>query len=232
MKKICGHIVRHFRERIEPDGYKGMIVAYDRESCLMYKRELDLLMSPEASTVIIDTNNDKAGYYSEYRRDRDEERKVLNKFLERSSPLKLLIVTSKLLTGFDAPILQVMYLDKPMRDHNLIQAVCRTNRTYDGKTHGLIVDYVGVFDNAAASLRFDEAEMKSVVRNIEEEKRKIPGLVKKCLDYFPGVDRNISGWEGLELAQKFLPTDNIKDSFGADYRELNHAWVTKLLRKI
>ena len=224
VKKICGHIVSHFRERIEPNGYKGMIVAYDRECCLMYKRELDLLMPPEASTVIIDTNNDKAGYYSEYRRDRDEEARVLDKFRERSSPLKLLIVTSKLLTGFDAPILQVMYLDKPMRDHNLIQAVCRTNRTYDGKTHGLIVDYVGVFDNAAEFLRFDEDEMKSVVRNIEEVKHKIPALVKKCLDYFPNADRNIPGWEGLELAQKFLPTDNIKDSFGADYQLLNRAW--------
>ena len=117
-----------------------------------------------------------------------------------------------------------MYLDKPMRNHGLIQAVCRTNRTYDGKTQGLIVDYVGVFDKAVDSLRFDEAEMKSVIRNIEEVKSKIPGLVKKCLDYFPCADRNIPGWKGLELAQKFLPTDNIKDAFGADYRVLNRAW--------
>ena len=223
VKKICGHIVSHFRERIEPNGYKAMIVAYDRECCLMYKRELDQLIPPEASAVVIDTNNDKAGLYSEYRRDKDEEAKILDMFRDRLRPLKFLIVTSKLLTGFDAPILQVMYLDKPMRDHNLIQAVCRTNRTYDSKTHGLIVDYVGVFDNAAESLRFDEAEMKAVVQNIEEVKRQIPGLVKKCLDYFPGADRTIPGWEGLSAAQKFLPTDNIKDSFGADYRVLNRA---------
>ena len=201
-----------------------MIVAYDRKCCLKYKEGIDRLMPPEASAVVIDTNDDKAGVYSAYRRDRDEEAKILDKFLERSSPLKFLIVTSKLLTGFDAPILQVMYLDKPMRDHNLIQAVCRTNRTYDGKTHGLVVDYVGVFDNAAESLRFDEAEMKAVIRNIEEVKRKIPCLLKKCLDYFPGIDRKIPGWKGLESAQKFLPTDNIEDSFGADYRVLNRAW--------
>lgn len=224
IKKICGHIVSHFRERIEPNGYKGMIVAYDRECCLKYKEEIDRLMLPEASTVVIDTNSDKAGDYSAYRRDRDEEKKILDTFRERSSPLKFLIVTSKLLTGFDAPILQVMYLDKPMRDHGLIQAVCRTNRTYEEKTHGLVVDYVGVFDNAAESLRFDDAEMKAVIQNIEEVKRKIPGLLKKCLDYFPCIDRNIPGWEGLELAQRFLPTDNIKDSFGADYRVLNRAW--------
>ena len=215
----------HFRERIEPNGYKGMIVAYDRECCLMYKRELDQLVPPGVSTVVIDTHDDKAGLYREYYRNRDEEKKVLDTFRERSSSLKLLIVTSKLLTGFDAPILQAMYLDKPMRDHGLIQAVCRTNRTYDdGKTHGLVVDYVGVFDNAAESLRFDEGAMKDVVRNIEEVKSKIPGLVKKCLDYFPGADRNIPGWRGLKLAQEFLPTDNMRDSFGADYRVLNRAW--------
>ena len=224
VKRICEHIVSHYRERIEPNGCKGMIVAYDRECCMMYKRELDRLMPQEASTVVIDTNNDKAGRYSAYRRERDEEAKILDRFRERSSPLKLLIVTSKLLTGFDAPILQVMYLDKPMRDHTLIQAVCRTNRTYDGKTHGLVVDYVGVFDNAGESLRFDEAEMRDVVRNIEEVKKQIPDLVKKCLDYFPGADWNITGWKGLELAQKFLQEDNIKDAFGADYRVLNRAW--------
>lgn len=225
VKKICEHIANHFRERIEPNGYKGMIVVYDRECCLMYKKVLDRLMSPGASTVIIDTNNDKAGRYSEYRRERDEEARILDIFRERSSPLKLLIVTSKLLTGFDAPVLQAMYLDKPMRDHNLIQAVCRTNRTYDdGKTHGLIIDYIGVFDNAAESLRFDEAEMKAIVKNIDEVKRKIPFLIRKCLNYFPGVDKNMTGWEGLRIAQKCLPTDNIKDSFGADYRVLNRAW--------
>ena len=224
VRRICEHIVNHYRSRIEPNGCKGMIVAYDRECCLLYKRELDQLMPPEASTVVIDTNNDKAGLYRAYRRDREEEANILDKFREPSSPLKLLIVTSKLLTGFDAPILQVIYLDKPIRDHALIQAVCRTNRTYDGKTHGLIVDYAGVFDNAAESLRFDEEEMKSVIRNIEEVKHQIPALMKRCLDYFPGADRNISGWKGLELAQKFLTADNIRDSFGADYRLLNRAW--------
>lgn len=87
------------RESIEPNGYKAMIVAYDRECCLMYKRELDQLMPPEASAVVIDTNNDKAGLYSEYRHDKDEEAKILDMFRDRSSPLKFLIITSKLLSG-------------------------------------------------------------------------------------------------------------------------------------
>ena len=91
------------------------------------------------------------------RRDRDAEEKLLDRFRDPADPLKILIVTAKLLTGFDAPILQAMYLDKPLRDHTLLQAICRTNRPYgEAKTHGLIVDYLGVFDDVAQALEFDE----------------------------------------------------------------------------
>ena len=78
-----------------------MIVAYDRECCLKYKEEIDRLMPPEASAVVIDTNDDKAGVYSAYRRDRDEEAKILDKFRDRSSPLKfrLCAVLTERMTG-------------------------------------------------------------------------------------------------------------------------------------
>ena len=90
-------------------------------------------------------------------RRRDAEEKLLDRFRDPADPLKILIVTSKLLTGFDAPILQAMYLDKPLRDHTLLQAICRTNRPYgEEKTHGLIVDYLGIFDDVAQALEFDE----------------------------------------------------------------------------
>jgi superfamily II DNA or RNA helicase len=75
---------------------------------------------------------------------------LLDRFRDPADPLKFVIVTASCLTGFDAPILQVMYLDKPMKDHNLLQAICRTNRTFgQEKTHGLIVDYIGIFDDVA-----------------------------------------------------------------------------------
>ena len=97
-------------------------------------------------------------------RDKDAEEKLLDRFRDPADPLKFVIVTSKLLTGFDAPILQVMYLDKPMRDHNLLQAICRTNRTFgQEKTHGLIVDYIGIFDDVAQALDFDEKAVQQVV---------------------------------------------------------------------
>ena len=225
IKKVCEHIAKHYQEKIEPNGYKGQVVVYDRECCMMYKEELDKLLGEDASTIVMDTNNDKEDRYKKYRRNKDEEAKVLDKFRDPHSKLKLVIVTAKLLTGFDAPILQVMYLDKPMKDHNLLQAICRTNRTFDdGKTHGLIVDYIGIFDNVATALDFDESSMKKVITNIEEVKKQIPALMKKCLSYFMGVDRTVEGWEGLMAAQECLPTNKDKDAFGADYRVLNRAW--------
>ena len=225
IRKVCEHIAKHFKEKIEPNGYKGQVVVYDRECCLMYKAVLDELLGEDATTIVMDTNNDKEDRYKKYRRDRDQESKVLDYFRDPHSPLKLVIVTAKLLTGFDAPILQAMYLDKPMKDHTLLQAICRTNRIYDqGKTHGLIVDYIGIFDDVAKALDFDENSMRRIITNIEEIKKQLPALLKKCLSYFMGIDRTVEGWEGLMAAQECLPTNKEKDAFAADYRVLNRAW--------
>ena len=150
IRKVCEHIAQHFREKVEPDGLKGMVVCYDRECCLLYKEQLDKLLGADACTIVMHTNNDKAGRYVAYRRDRDAEEKLLDRYRDPDDPLKILIVTAKLLTGFDAPILQAMYLDKPLKDHTLLQAICRTNRVYnDHKAYGLIVDYIGLFDDVA-----------------------------------------------------------------------------------
>ncbi len=225
IRKVCEHIARHYGEKIEPNGFKGQVVCYDRECCLLYKKVLDTLLGEEATTIVMDTNNDKEGRYKDYCRDRDAEGRLLDYFREPNSPLKLVIVTSKLLTGFDAPALQVMYLDKPMKDHTLLQAICRTNRVYgQEKSHGLIVDYIGIFDDVAKALDFDEKNVQRVITNIADVKKQLPVLMDKCLSYFRGVDRTVEGWEGLMAAQEALPTNKEKDAFGAGYRVLNRAW--------
>jgi type I restriction enzyme, R subunit len=117
-----------------------------------------------------------------------------------------------------------MYLDKPMKDHNLLQAICRTNRLYDGKTHGLIVDYLGIFDDVTAALDFDEKAVQKVVTNIDGIKAEFPIWMAKCLGYFPGADRAKSGFEGLMEAQEHLSDTTIKDAFAADYSVLHKAW--------
>ncbi|TVQ64028.1 MAG: type I restriction endonuclease subunit R, partial [Spirulina sp. DLM2.Bin59] len=156
---------------------------------------------------------------------RDQEEKLLDRFRNPNDPLKILIVTAKLLTGFDAPILQAMYLDKPLRDHTLLQAICRTNRTYgDKKTHGLIIDYLGVFDDVAKALEFDEQDFAKVVSGITELAKQLPGAVQKCLTYFHGCDRTLTGYEGLIEAQDCLPNNDVRDAFATDYSYLAKLW--------
>jgi type I restriction enzyme R subunit len=224
IQRICADIARHFREKVAPNGFGAQVVTFDRESCVLYKKSLDEYLPPEMSDIVMTVNSGEHEYAA-YRRDRDAEEKLLDRFRDPADPLKILIVTSKLLTGFDAPILQAMYLDKPLRDHTLLQAICRTNRPYgESKTHGLIVDYLGIFDDVAQAIQFDEEGITRVVKNISELAGRLPEVVQKCLAYFPGVDRTIAGYEGLIAAQACLPRNDARDRFAADYSYLGGLW--------
>lgn len=224
IRRVCEDIVQHYQSKVEPNGFKGQIVTFDRESCLLYKQELDKLLPPEASDIVMTVNANEPQYKA-YARSRDEEEHLLDRFRDPNDPLKLIIVTSKLLTGFDAPILQAMYLDKPLRDHTLLQAICRVNRTYsEQKTHGLIVDYLGIFDDVAKALEFDDKSVTAVVSNIQELKDRLPEAMQKCLAFFAGVDRTVEGYEGLIAAQQCLPNNEVRDNFAAEYSLLNKLW--------
>lgn len=228
IRKVCEDIVEHFRTKVEPNGFKGQIVTFDRESCLLFKAELDKLLPPEATDIVMSvqaSDRKERPEYARYSRTRDEEERLLDRFRDPADPLKLVIVTAKLLTGFDAPILQAMYLDKPLRDHTLLQAICRVNRTYsEQKTHGLIVDYLGIFDDVAAALEFDDQSVKQVVSNIQELKDKLPEAMQKCLAFFAGCDRSVPGYEGLMAAQQCLPNNEVRDNFAAEYSVLSRIW--------
>jgi type I restriction enzyme R subunit len=118
-----------------------------------------------------------------------------------------------------------MYLDKPMKDHNLLQAICRTNRTCgQEKTHGLIVDYIGIFDDVARALNFDDKAVQQVVSNIDELRQALPAQMQKCLVFFTGVDRTVGGYEGLSAAQQCLPDNEMRDKFAAQYSVLGSIW--------
>lgn len=224
IRRVCEDIVQHFQSKVEPNGFKGQIVTFDRESCMLYKQELDKLLPPEASDIVMTVNANEPQYKA-YARTRDEEERLLDRFRDPNDPLKLIIVTSKLLTGFDAPILQAMYLDKPLRDHTLLQAICRVNRTYsEQKTHGLIVDYLGIFDDVAKALEFDDKSVTAVVSNIQELKDRLPEAMQKCLAFFAGVDRTVEGYEGLIAAQQCLPNNEVRDNFAVEYSLLNKLW--------
>lgn len=224
VRAVVKHIVDHFQQKVEPNGFKAQVVTFDRECCVLYKRAMDEILEPEASAVVMHVGTGDPDEFQEHGRSKDDEEHLLDRFRDPADPLRFVICTSKLLTGFDAPILQVMYLDKPMRDHSLLQAICRTNRPYPRKTHGLIVDYLGIFDDVAQALQFDEKAVQQVITNLDELKKALPVQVAKCLDFFPNVDRTVGGYEGLIAAQDCLPSDERRDAFAAEYAVLATLW--------
>jgi type I restriction enzyme R subunit len=221
---VCAHIAEHFQTKVAPNGFKAQVVTYDRESCILYKQKLDEILGPEASTVVMHTQGSDPKEWRKYSRSRDEEEALLDRFRDESDPLQIVIVTARLLTGFDAPILQTMYLDKPIKDHNLLQAICRTNRPYPNKDHGLIVDYLGIFDDVAKALEFDEKSVTAIITNLTEMREKVPELVANALHFFSGVDRSKEGWEGLIEAQDALPDNATRDAFALSFQNLTKVW--------
>lgn len=225
VSKIVEDIAKHFREKVEPHGFKAMIVTPDRYACVQYKEELDKYFPEDASKVIISTTaNDPKEFKDKWAVDKSLQEKIVDEFNKPESPIKFIIVTAKLLTGFDAPILQTLYLDKSIKDVTLLQAICRTNRLYKNKNFGRIVDYFGIFDDAAKALQFDDKTMQSIVTNLNELKGKLDGLMKNALVHFEDVDRTLEGFEGLEAAQNAIKTDELKDAFAKDFKLLMNVW--------
>ena len=225
IEKVVADIADHFLTKVAPNGLKAQVVVYDKEACVLYKKALDKILPPDFSAIDMSMDaRDPQEWRDKYKLDSESEEMLLERFRDPSDQLQILIVTAKLLTGFDAPILQTQYLDKPLRDHTLLQAICRTNRPFPQKTHGLIVDYLGIFDDVAQALLFDDASIQKVITNISELKIQFPESVRKCLEYFGEIDRGIEGWEGLQAAQAKLPTDESRDAFGSDYSILSQLW--------
>lgn len=173
--KVAAFIAKHFRENVEPLGYKAFVVGVDREACALYKEALDKFLPPEYSRAIYTAaQNDSEKYplVYKYQQTAEEEKKVRKLFPRPEALPKIFIVTDKLLTGFDAPVLYCMYLDKPMRDHVLLQAIARVNRPYEEegdikKPCGLVVDFVGIFEKLEKALAFDSDVVSGVIHNID-----------------------------------------------------------------
>ena len=172
VKKVARYVADHFRENVEPLGYKAFLVAVDREACAFYKEALDAILPPEYSEIVFTGNNNDPAHLKKWHLDPKREKQIRKNFIKVGEWPKILIVTEKLLTGFDAPILYAMYLDKPMRDHTLLQAIARVNRPYENeaaemvKPHGFVLDFVGIFDKLEKALAFDSDEINAIVKDI------------------------------------------------------------------
>jgi type I restriction enzyme R subunit len=172
---VAKFIAKHFKENVEPLGYKAFLVAVDRESCALYKNALDRYLPKEYSQAIYTKGpNDVVDYpaIAKLQLSDDEEKAVRQSFPKPDKDPKIMIVTDKLLTGYDAPILYCMYLDKPMRDHVLLQAIARVNRPYEDnngikKPCGLIIDFVGILQELNKALSFDSDIVNGVIEDLD-----------------------------------------------------------------
>jgi type I restriction enzyme, R subunit len=182
--KVAQFVAKDFKEKVEPLGYKAFLVGVDREACALYKKALDKYLPAEYSVVVYTSAHNDSALLGEFKLDEQEETKLRRTFVQRDTVPKILIVTEKLLTGFDAPILYCMYLDKPMRDHTLLQAIARVNRPYEDengvkKPVGFVVDFVGIFDKLEKALAFDNDEVASVIQNLDVLKERFGTLIRE-----------------------------------------------------
>ncbi len=225
---IARYVANHFRENVNPMGFKAFLVAVDRQACALYKQALDKYLPPDWSEVVYSPAHNDDATLKKYYLTPDAEKKVRKDFTKKEKFPKILIVTEKLLTGFDAPVLYCLYLDKPMRDHVLLQAIALVNRPYedeDGlkKPYGFVLDFVGIFERLEKALAFDSDMVASVIQNIDTLKL----LFKKYMEedapkYLPFT----KGWDDKTKEQAIMHFEDKKrrEDFFAFFRQLQNLY--------
>ncbi len=222
IEKIAQHIAEHFKKFVKPLGFKAIIVAVDREACALYKEALDKYLPPEYSKVVYTSNYKDNELLKKYHISEEEEKIIRKEFKSPDKSPEILIVTEKLLTGYDAPILYTMYLDKPLKDHTLLQAIARVNRPYPKKTCGLIIDYIGIFENLQRALAFQSEDIEAGLIDFEKLKERFKELMNE-------VDIIL---EKIDLNDETKRTQNIIDYFFEEKERQEFIKIFKQIQEI
>ena len=223
IKRIALDIVTHYTTHIEPNGYKAMIVASSREAAVLYKKELDKLNAP-ASKIIMTSNLGETGKddqsWDDYYLSSEQREAESEKFKSADDPTKILIVVDMLLVGYDVPICQVLYLDKGIREHNLLQAIARVNRPYDEpKTFGLIIDYSGITKELQEALEmFEQQDIEGALDPIDDLLKQLEYRHLDVMKYFVGIDRKNYD----SIIERFEPIDT-REKFEYDFKMFSKA---------
>ncbi|MDD3662886.1 MAG: HsdR family type I site-specific deoxyribonuclease [Candidatus Pacebacteria bacterium] len=223
MEAIARDVIEHYKLYVEPNGFKAQVVCYDREATAKYKDYFDKLAPKEWTAVVYspgDRNSDEDDL-KKYNTNKQEREKIIANFKDTNHPLKFLLVCDMLLTGFDAPIEQVMYLDKPLRDHNLLQAIARTNRVYPNKGCGKIIDYYGITKNLYDALNFDESVVDSAMIDLEIMKKDFIKVLEDIMDIFVNVNIEDPSIDNLRRCLKiFIDNQDKQVYFSNKYSKL------------
>ncbi len=210
---IAKFIAEHYKTNVEPMGYKAFVVGVDREACARYKDALDRYLPPEYSEVVISHGHNDPAELRRFHYDETKELEIRKAFRKADAMPKILIVTEKLLTGFDAPILYAMYLDKPMRDHVLLQSIARVNRPYEDaddrtKPAGFVLDFVGIFEKLEEALAFDSKDVSGVVTGIPDLQRRFAELLAQGRQDYLGIGRGLHADKEVEaIVEHFRDED-------------------------
>lgn len=240
IEEIADDLVRHYVANILPGGFKAQVVCSSKQAAIHYQtyiqsalhqlineelekenseRDQQLLKQLQflKSAVVIssDGTNEKAVFVQA--RKKSKELNAIKSFKrafdyeEAKTGVAFLVVCDMLLTGFDAPIEQVMYLDKKLREHNLLQAIARVNRTCPGKTRGYIVDYIGLANHLSDALSLysgeDQQEILDGMKSVESEMPVLESRYRRLIQLFEDnkIDQieNLVRQQGLDDAQRY-----------------------------
>lgn len=230
IEAIAKHMVEHYIKNILPNGYKAQVVSSSRKAAILYSEAINKALEAykneigelRSSVVISAKHNDNSDDFPKEFTTKSHKDNAVAEFkkpLDRSN-LAFLVVSDMLLTGFDAPIEQVMYLDKKLTAHNLLQAIARVNRTYEGKTRGLIVDYYGVGAHLKEALaNYEDADVADVMQDISCEIDKLELSHRKVMQFFSQNGVEEINKDNLEDAVVMLADEKLRAEFKMHYKE-------------
>ena len=246
VEECAKSMVEHYKNKSYVDGFKAMIVCHNRYQAIAYKKAFNKLASlgqnAFQSKVIMsfDTKKDPQEFFDLATAQADikdaieafklpfgDENDKSRAGKKQYDNTAFLIVSDMLLTGYDAPILQTLYVDKVLKEHNLLQAIARVNRTRSGKLAGFVVDYAGITKHLVEALEIfsGDLEPSDVMMDIESEKTTLENRHTKLVDYFKKIKHDrISKRQGfIDEVMVYLKPQDIKDKFKELVRDFNRS---------
>jgi type I restriction enzyme R subunit len=232
IQQIAYDITEHYCANFKGQGFKAQLAAPNKETAILYKKYLDdfgevtseVVISPpdtrEGNEEVDNTTSPvvEAFWKKMMERFGTEEKYVseIKSLFARADGVEILIVVDKLLTGFDEPRNTVLYIDKPLKEHSLLQAIARVNRLFEGKEFGYIIDYRGVLGELNAALNtynalaaFDTDDVAGMIADIAEEVKKLSQYHAALWDVF----KEVANKQDTEALERFLEPEDRRQAF-------------------